>query len=147
MNLIEITAAQAEQFQAVGIRVRFAIFPEDLKATVIVPQAATDAPRKPPTLAPRKGKFRIRYRKGTNVWLPPNYDAIVRRIDSKFVRREVAEAIGLVLREHGKPMVRHELCKKVEALCGKNSRVARSVAQQITVMLDAGHLIANRTPA
>jgi hypothetical protein len=143
MNLIEITAVQAEQFKAVGVPVRYAIFPDDLKETVIVPQAISDTPPKSPDLVARKGKFKQRYRKGTSVSLPPNYDAIVRRIDGKLVRREVAEAIGLVLREHGKPMVRHELWKKVEALCGKKSRAARSAERQITIMLDAGHLIAN----
>lgn len=141
MSIIEITAEQADQFRAAGIRVRFAIHPEDLTRPVMLPPppAVIEVDVKPITRVRKVGaKFTQQYRKGTLVRLADNWEQRLAAIPGDSKRYDVYAGVALVLSDHVRPMLRHKLWKATGKFLGKQYT---SISSTLTDMLREGFLV------
>lgn len=141
MNLIEITAEQADQFRAAGVRVRYAIFPTDLAPAPVVihSQPVIDVTPKVVTRKRATGvtTFTQQFRKGTVVRLAADWETQVQKIPEDSRRYDIYVAVGLLLTENRK-MVRHSLWHATQKLLGKQYT---SISSTLTDMLREGFLV------
>lgn len=141
MSIIEITAEQAEQFRAAGIRVRYAIHPSDLA----LPASVIDVTPQPVIKRVRVStrKFTQVWRKGTIVRLGDNYQDMLDRYPDKGSKLyDVYQAVALLLNDHGKPMLRHKLWHATNKFLGKKYT---GTSTTLTKMLRSGFLITVNT--
>jgi hypothetical protein len=138
MSIIEITAEQAEQFRAAGIRVRYAIHPSDLA----LPASVIDVTPQPVIKRVRgtTRKFTQVWRKGTWVRLSDNHqDMLDRYSDKNSKLYDVYQAVALLLNERNNaPMLRHKLWHATNKFLGKKYT---GTSTTLTKMLRSGFLI------
>lgn len=144
MTIIEITAEQAEQFKAVGVRVRYAIHPSDLVVTMpplvqpiidVTPEVVVKRKRiNPPP------RFKQEFRKGTVVKLGDNYQSFLDKFHGEppSMKHDVYQTVAMLLSDHGKPMLRHKLWHATNKFLGKKYTGTSTI---FTKMLREGYLV------
>lgn len=139
MSIIEITAEQAEQFRAVGIRVRYAIHPSDLVLQPPPVEVIDVTPTRIKRVRTVSTKFTQQFRKGTVVNLAHNWEEQLAAVPKESKRYDIYAGVALVICDNGKPMFRHKVWHATKKLLGKQYT---SISSTLTDMLREGFLVA-----